>query len=307
MLRRLEAYEARRVTIDGCDYREGLNAVGISGGVAGNVDPGPVRDRRSTSGSRPDRTAEQAEAHVREVFDGFDVDGDRLGARRPAGAAAAPGRASSWPRSARAPMGKLGWTDVARFAALGVPALNFGPGDPNLAHTRDEHVEIAKIVEGAATLRRWLARPAAGWLPWVHGTTRTAHAAPERHRGAVTLRGEAIPATTADQHLLDSRARADWKQKDAWRALRILSEFVEGFDTPGRPAAGGERLRLGPGQAGQRRVRAGRAAGRRAGPGRLRGDHRRRAGRDGGGEQGRHARPAGSPSGSASSCPSSRA
>jgi uncharacterized protein (TIGR00730 family) len=53
----------------------------------------------------------------------------------------------------------------------------------------------------------------------------------ERHRGAVTLRGESIPATTADQHLLDSRARADWKQKDAWRALRILSEFVEGFDT----------------------------------------------------------------------------
>jgi uncharacterized protein (TIGR00730 family) len=54
---------------------------------------------------------------------------------------------------------------------------------------------------------------------------------PERHRGAVTLRGEAIPTTTADQHLLDSRARADWKQKDAWRTLRILSEFVEGFDT----------------------------------------------------------------------------
>jgi uncharacterized protein (TIGR00730 family) len=47
----------------------------------------------------------------------------------------------------------------------------------------------------------------------------------------VTLRGEAIPPTTADQHLLDSRARADWKQKDAWRALRILSEFVDGFDT----------------------------------------------------------------------------
>jgi uncharacterized protein (TIGR00730 family) len=53
----------------------------------------------------------------------------------------------------------------------------------------------------------------------------------ERHRGAVTLRREAIPRTTADQRLLDSRARGDWKQKDAWRALRILSEFVEGFDT----------------------------------------------------------------------------
>ncbi|HET6214051.1 MAG TPA: TIGR00730 family Rossman fold protein [Micromonosporaceae bacterium] len=54
---------------------------------------------------------------------------------------------------------------------------------------------------------------------------------PERHRGAVTLRREAIPRSTADQRLLDSRARADWKTKDAWRALRILSEFVEGFDT----------------------------------------------------------------------------
>jgi uncharacterized protein (TIGR00730 family) len=54
---------------------------------------------------------------------------------------------------------------------------------------------------------------------------------PERHRGAVTLRGGAIPSMTADEHLLDSRARADWKQRDAWRTLRILSEFVEGFDT----------------------------------------------------------------------------
>ncbi|MFY1675317.1 TIGR00730 family Rossman fold protein [Plantactinospora sp. WMMB334] len=54
---------------------------------------------------------------------------------------------------------------------------------------------------------------------------------PERHRGAVTLRREAIPLSTADQRLLDSRSRGDWKTKDAWRALRILSEFVEGFDT----------------------------------------------------------------------------
>jgi hypothetical protein len=54
---------------------------------------------------------------------------------------------------------------------------------------------------------------------------------PARHRGAVTLRREAIPLSTADQRLLDSRARADWKTKDAWRALRILSEFVEGFDS----------------------------------------------------------------------------
>ena len=54
---------------------------------------------------------------------------------------------------------------------------------------------------------------------------------PERHRGAVTLRRGAIPTSTADQRLLDSRGRGDWKTKDAWRALRILAEFVEGFDT----------------------------------------------------------------------------
>ena len=57
----------------------------------------------------------------------------------------------------RPPQAKLGWTDVARFAALGVPALNFGPGDPNLAHKPEEHVDIPKIRAGAATLRRWLA------------------------------------------------------------------------------------------------------------------------------------------------------
>jgi uncharacterized protein (TIGR00730 family) len=54
---------------------------------------------------------------------------------------------------------------------------------------------------------------------------------PERHQGAVTLRREAIPQSTEDQRLLDTRERADWKTRDAWRALRILSEFVEGFDT----------------------------------------------------------------------------
>jgi len=56
-------------------------------------------------------------------------------------------------------------------------------------------------------------------------------AAPERHRGAVTLRRESIPPSTADERLLDSHHRGEWKTKDAWRALRILSEFVEGFDT----------------------------------------------------------------------------
>lgn len=64
-----------------------------------------------------------------------------------------------------------------------------------------------------------------------YGMARDRSGPPERHRGGVTLRGEAIPKSTADQRLLDSRARADWRTRDAWRALRIVSEFVEGFDT----------------------------------------------------------------------------
>ncbi|SCF12857.1 succinyl-diaminopimelate desuccinylase [Micromonospora mirobrigensis] len=154
VLRRLTAYEARRVTIDGCDYREGLNAVGIHGGVAGNVIP----DRCEVEVNfryAPDRDPAAAEAHVREVFDGFDLVVTDSAAGAAPGLDAPPAREFLEAVGAE-PIGKLGWTDVARFAALGIPALNFGPGDPNLAHHKDEHVEIGKIRDGAATLHRWL-------------------------------------------------------------------------------------------------------------------------------------------------------
>ncbi|GGK16921.1 succinyl-diaminopimelate desuccinylase [Pilimelia terevasa] len=154
-LARLAAYEAREVDIDGCRYREGLNAVAVEGGVAGNVIPdhcAVVVNFRFA----PDRSVENALAHVREVFAGYpvavvDVAGGALpGLDQPAARdfLAAVGDA---------PAAKLGWTDVSRFSARGVPAVNFGPGDPNLAHRRDEHVEIPRIVEGARVLRAWLA------------------------------------------------------------------------------------------------------------------------------------------------------
>ena len=103
----------------------------------------------------PDRSVEQASAHLREVFDGFDMEiTDSAAAAMPGlGAAAAKGFIEAVGTPPRA---KLGWTDVSRFAALGIPALNYGPGDPNLAHTREEHVEIEKIEAGAQVLRRWL-------------------------------------------------------------------------------------------------------------------------------------------------------
>jgi succinyl-diaminopimelate desuccinylase len=155
ILGRLASYQAREVTIEGCHYREGLNAVKISGGVAGNVVPDlctvDVNFRFA-----PDRSVEDAEKHLRELFDGYDLEVvDAAPGARP-GLDAAPAREFIAALGA-APVAKLGWTDVARFASISIPALNFGPGDPNLAHKPEEKVEISKIRAGATTLRAWLA------------------------------------------------------------------------------------------------------------------------------------------------------
>jgi succinyl-diaminopimelate desuccinylase len=155
ILRKLDAYEPRTVTIDGCTYREGLNAVRISGGVAGNVIPDECQVEINYRFA-PDRTEAEAAAHVRDLFADFAV---QITDTAPA---AMPGLSAAIAKEfldvvGQPPQAKLGWTDVARFAALGVPALNFGPGDPNLAHKREERVEIPKIRSGADVLRRWLA------------------------------------------------------------------------------------------------------------------------------------------------------
>lgn len=151
---RLSEYRARKVDIDGLEYHEGLNAVRIDGGVAGNVIPDEcvvtVNFRFA-----PDRDEAEAEKHVREVFDGYEVTvtdfapGALPGLNQPAAKAflAATGG------TARA---KFGWTDVARFSALGVPAVNYGPGDPNMAHKRDEHCSLSAIAETEERLRAWL-------------------------------------------------------------------------------------------------------------------------------------------------------
>ncbi|HEX5017907.1 MAG TPA: succinyl-diaminopimelate desuccinylase [Actinomycetes bacterium] len=151
---RLRAYEPRRPVIDGLEFREGLNAVGISGGVAGNVVPGEcvvsVNFRFA-----PDRSPADAETHLREVFDGFEltVTDSAPGALPGLGRGAAQTFASAIGGTPRA---KFGWTDVARFSQLGVPAVNYGPGDPNVAHTAGEWVSLEQLAECEAKLARWL-------------------------------------------------------------------------------------------------------------------------------------------------------
>jgi succinyl-diaminopimelate desuccinylase len=154
VLARLVAYEPQQVVVEGLTYREGLNAVAIHGGIAGNVIPDRC-DIEVNYRFAPDKSPAQAEAHVREVFDGFDVEitdaaaGARPGLDQPAAAefVAAVGVE---------PSAKFGWTDVARFSALGIPAVNFGPGNPSKAHADDEFCPAADLVTCRDALLRWL-------------------------------------------------------------------------------------------------------------------------------------------------------
>ncbi|CQD13287.1 succinyl-diaminopimelate desuccinylase [Mycobacterium europaeum] len=158
VLDRLAAYTARTVDIDGCQYREGLSAVRVDGGVAGNVIPDAAAVTVNFRFA-PDRSVTAALQHVHEVFDGLDVHIEQTDAA----AGAMPGLSQPAAKALVEAAGgqvraKYGWTDVARFAALGIPAVNFGPGDPNLAHKRDESVPVANITAAVAMLREYLSR-----------------------------------------------------------------------------------------------------------------------------------------------------
>jgi succinyl-diaminopimelate desuccinylase len=154
VLSRLAEHETGTVTVDGLDYRESLSAVNISGGVAGNVVPDECRVSVNYRFA-PSKSAAEAEAFLREFFTGFDVvvtdaaEGARPGLDRPIAQAFIDTLGLS-------PAPKLGWTDVSRFSALGVPAVNFGPGNPLYAHKSDEHVRVAEVEQAAATLRSYL-------------------------------------------------------------------------------------------------------------------------------------------------------
>jgi succinyl-diaminopimelate desuccinylase len=154
VLSRLAEYQPQDVVVDGLEYREAMNAVGISGGVAGNVIP----DRCVVTVNyryAPDKSPDDAVAVVEQLFSGFVVTvKDNAGGARPG--LDLPGAKSFVEALGVDVVAKQGWTDVARFAAMGLPAVNFGPGDPNLAHHDEERCPVAQLTAAEAALLRWL-------------------------------------------------------------------------------------------------------------------------------------------------------
>jgi len=154
ILTRLAEYRAKEVLVEGLLYRESLSAVRIAGGVAGNVIPDACEVEVNYRFA-PSTSAADAEAHLRGVLAGFDVE------ITDAAEGARPGLDAEIARQFVAAVGaeprpKYGWTDVARFSALGIPAVNYGPGDPHLAHHDEERVPLGQIDAVERGLRAWL-------------------------------------------------------------------------------------------------------------------------------------------------------
>ena len=154
ILARLAEYRAKEVLVEGLLYRESLSAVRIAGGVAGNVIPDACEIEVNYRFA-PSKSAADAEAHLRGVLAGFDIE------ITDAAEGARPGLDAEIAQQFVAAVGavpqpKYGWTDVARFSALGIPAVNYGPGDPHLAHHDEERVPLAQIEAVERGLRAWL-------------------------------------------------------------------------------------------------------------------------------------------------------
>ena len=154
VLVKLSAHTPDEVEVDGLVYRESLNAVMASGGIATNVIPDECQITVNYRFA-PSKSAADAEAHLREFFAGHELvvvdvaEGARPGLDLPEAAAFVAAVGST-------PKPKYGWTDVARFSALGTPAVNFGPGDPNKAHADDENVPVSQIYACETALAKWL-------------------------------------------------------------------------------------------------------------------------------------------------------
>ncbi|WP_142111440.1 succinyl-diaminopimelate desuccinylase [Rarobacter incanus] len=162
VLNRLRDYKPATICVDGLDYRESLNAVKIVGGIAGNVIPDACTVTVNYRFA-PSMPAAQAIAFLRDFFSPYEVqvddeaDGARPGLDAPIAREFVDAVGAATGKGAVA---KVGWTDVARFSVLGVPAVNFGPGDPTLAHHDQERVSVRQVIDCYAALHSWLTNAA---------------------------------------------------------------------------------------------------------------------------------------------------
>ena len=154
ILQKLSSFEPQTITVDGLEYRESLNAVSIKAGIAGNVIP-DLCEVEINYRFAPSKNAQAAKAQIEELFTGFEIEFVDVaeGAR--------PGLDTELARqflaaTATTARPKYGWTDVARFSALGIPAINFGPGDPSLAHADNENLPVGHLFDVEKGLRSWL-------------------------------------------------------------------------------------------------------------------------------------------------------
>ena len=154
ILGRLATYQCQTIEVDGLDYRESLNAVSIRAGIAGNVIP-DLCEVEVNYRFAPSRSEQEAKAVIAELFPEFDLEFVDLavGAR--------PGLNTEWAKAflvstGQDPRPKYGWTDVARFSQLGIPAINYGPGDPSLAHADNENLPVGHLFDVEKGLRSWL-------------------------------------------------------------------------------------------------------------------------------------------------------
>ncbi|MDK8792089.1 succinyl-diaminopimelate desuccinylase [Corynebacterium sp. MSK032] len=161
VLSRIAAYEPQTVDIDGLAYREGLNVVWLEAGVATNTLPDEAVLRVNFRFA-PNRSADEAMAHFREVL-GLDefAPEDLTVDVEDVSPGALPGLHAAAAKELVAVAGdvvkpKFGWTDVARFSALGIPAVNFGPGDPAYCHKKDEQIPVECITALWEDVRRYL-------------------------------------------------------------------------------------------------------------------------------------------------------
>ena len=151
--------------VDGLEFRESLSVVRVEGGIANNVIP-EAASMTVNYRFAPSKRADDALEWVRSLFEGTDAtievddlcEGARPGADSPVAERflAVARRVAAEAGAELGLAAKVGWTDVARFTQVGVPAMNFGPGDPLLAHTRDEHAPVSDIVRVHRTLRAFL-------------------------------------------------------------------------------------------------------------------------------------------------------